>query len=299
MKFYIVDAFTNTLFGGNPAGVVLLDKGADFPYAELMRRTAAELRYSETAFIKEIGSNHFQLRYFTSKAEVDLCGHATIASFTVLKEEGLAQMDVPCVCSTLAGDLSVLVSKSCVLMEMGAPEALKTITCSTRQRELYEVMGISTQSQVEFQTKNGRVIHLSPEIISTGLLDIILPVQSEADLAAIAPDYDALSRLSEKYGVVGVHAFTLNTDEGVVYCRNFAPLYDINEEAATGTANGALTYYLYKNGLLSGKDEVHIVQGEAMGRPSAISSRLSVCGGEIKIQVGGNGVILAYGTINL
>ena len=66
MKFYIVDAFTETVFGGNPAGVVILPEGADFPDDETMRKTAAELRYSETAFIRKTGEKEFNIRYFTS-----------------------------------------------------------------------------------------------------------------------------------------------------------------------------------------------------------------------------------------
>ena len=84
MKFYIVDAFTEKKFGGNPAGVIILPEGADFPSDELCVKTAAELRYSETAFVKKLAEDEFQVRYFTPAAEVDLCGHATIASFKTL-----------------------------------------------------------------------------------------------------------------------------------------------------------------------------------------------------------------------
>ena len=69
MKFLIVDAFTETIFGGNPAGVVFLPEGADFPTDELCVKTAAELRYSETAFVKRLGQKEFQVRYFTPAAE--------------------------------------------------------------------------------------------------------------------------------------------------------------------------------------------------------------------------------------
>ncbi|HYE68252.1 MAG TPA: PhzF family phenazine biosynthesis protein, partial [Anaerovoracaceae bacterium] len=95
------------------------------------------------------------------------------------------------------------------------------------------------------------------------------------------------------------HAFAVNTQDGAVHCRNFAPLYDIDEEAATGTSNGALTYYLYKNGLLRPGTDNLFIQGEAMNRPSKITSRLTADGDNIKIQVGGNAVILACGEINL
>ena len=78
MKIYVVDAFTDVIFGGNPAGVVILPEGADFPDDETCVKTAAEMRYSETAFIKRLGEKEFNIRYFTPAAEVELCGHATI-----------------------------------------------------------------------------------------------------------------------------------------------------------------------------------------------------------------------------
>jgi len=83
MKYFVVDAFTDQLFGGNPAGVVLLESDT-FPKKELMLKVAAELRYTETAFIRRHSAQEFTIRYFTPKAEVDLCGHATIASFFML-----------------------------------------------------------------------------------------------------------------------------------------------------------------------------------------------------------------------
>ncbi len=103
MKFYIVDAFTSEPFGGNPAGVVLLDK--DFPSDELMQQVAAELRYSETAFVRHDGPSTFTVRYFTPCGEVDLCGHATIATFGVLREVGIVTEGEVCLNHTLAGDL--------------------------------------------------------------------------------------------------------------------------------------------------------------------------------------------------
>ena len=82
MQYYIVDAFTDQPFGGNPAGVVLLD-GDVFPNETLMLQIAAELRYSETAFVRRDAEKEFTIRYFTPMAEVELCGHATIASFAI------------------------------------------------------------------------------------------------------------------------------------------------------------------------------------------------------------------------
>lgn len=304
MKFYIVDAFTDTLFGGNPAGVVILEKGAAFPEEEVMRKTAAELRYSETAFISQTAEKEFHIRYFTPAAEVDLCGHATIGSFFALADAGLVKFGSSYLCNTLAGRLNIDLSNGSVLMDMGVPQAIDRITDKAALHELYAIMGIREEKQGEVTVGTKVTVGetetvLIPEMISTGLPDIMMPVRSEEELAVITPDFPALTKLSERYEVVGVHAFTVNTQDGAVHCRNFAPLYDIDEEAATGTSNGALTYYLYKNGLLSPGTDNLFIQGEAMDRPSKITSRLTAVSDNIKIQVGGNAVILACGEINL
>lgn len=299
MKFYIVDAFTDTLFGGNPAGIVILEKGADFPDEEVMRKTAAELRYSETAFIKQTSKKEFNIRYFTPAAEVDLCGHATIGAFYALADAGLADFQSSYINHTLAGSLSIDMSKGLVLMDMAVPQYIGAIADQDKKAELYRIMGISDENQGILRNSEKAGTVLIPEMISTGLPDIILPVRDEEQLAAIHPDFPALAALSKEYEVVGVHAFTPNSKDGAFHCRNFAPLYDIDEEAATGTSNGALTYYLYRHGLLKSGSENLFIQGEAMNRPSKIQSRLSDAGGEVSVQVGGSAAILAKGEINL
>ncbi|MCQ2546667.1 MAG: PhzF family phenazine biosynthesis protein [Clostridia bacterium] len=331
MKLYIADAFTNEVFGGNPAGVVILDQGQDFPDAETMRKTAAELRYSETAFIRQLDEGTFNVRYFTPADEVDLCGHATIASFHCLREAGLAKAGTTVLNKTLAGDLNIEIAQDSILMDMAVPEYIGDIKEEKAMRELYEIMGLSYDENIpelerQCSANGGDGSGLKPEMISTGLPDIMMPVADRAQLAAISPDFPALTELSKKYEVVGVHAFTLDggqfrpvkedgrsisgssdSDPNVTaFCRNFAPLYDIDEEAATGTSNGALTYYLMRNelvvpvhicdmtsGVCGSRADCCFIQGEAMGRPSAIRSRTD---GQ-KIQVGGSAVILAEGNI--
>ena len=307
MKFYIVDAFTETTFGGNPAGVVILPEGSDFPSDETMVKTAAELRYSETAFIRRLNQKEFQIRYFTPAAEVELCGHATIGSFCALLYGGYIEDNCTYMNHTLSGDLNIAVKDGFVLMDMAEPVKINEISDSAALEELYRIMGLSYEEQ------KSRGVTLLPQMISTGLPDIMMPVATQADLAAIAPDFPALSKLSERYEVVGVHAFTLDSegDEVKTTChvRNFAPLYDIDEEAATGTSNGALTYYGYLNGFVNDGDDCRFVQGEAMHRPSVILSHLDVdcsAGGceegsarPCFIQVGGSGVVLAEGEIHI
>ena len=293
MKFYIVDAFTEEIFGGNPAGVVLLPNGSDFPKDEIMIKTAKELRYSETAFIKNLGSGEFNIRYFTPVEEVDLCGHATIASFKALAQAGLVNSTGSYINHTLAGRLHISLENETIFMDMAAPVKIDEITKPKALEELYQTMGLSYQNQMD------QGLELNPEIISTGLPDIIMPVATEQDLEAIRPDFPALAVLSKQYAAVGVHAFTRHGDGATCYVRNFAPLLGIDEEAATGTANGALTYYGYLNGFIKSGDDCKFIQGQQMGRPSEVQSRLKVLDEKVLIQVGGKAAILAEGEINL
>lgn len=285
MKLFIVDAFTKEQFGGNQAGVVIVP---EYPSDETMRKLAAELRYSETAYIKVLGEKEFQIRYFTPAAEVDLCGHATIASFKVLLSEGLVKDNSNALLHTLSGDLNVEITNGYILMDMASPVKLNEITDEASLNELYTIMGL------DYDKEKSMGVTLTPQMISTGLPDIMLPVSKES-LDRIEPDFKALTELSRKYEVVGVHAFARGYEDATCHVRNFAPLYDIDEEAATGTSNGALTYYGYLNGFIKDGDSSVFVQGEKMGRPSEIRSKIK----DEKIMVGGDAVILVKGEIDL
>lgn len=291
MKFLIVDAFTRTLFGGNPAGVVILPEGADFPSDETMVKTAAELRYSETAFIQPISPAEYRVRYFTPAAEVDLCGHATIGSFCALAHLGMISPGETVMNHTLAGDLQIQVGDGFVMMDMATPRQISVMDDPAAIEELYGVMG------AEYDAAR---IGMVPRLISTGLPDIMMPLADREALNAMKPDMEALTELSRRYEVVGVHAFTLDAEEGVTaHARNFAPLYDIDEEAATGTSTGAMTYYLHQNGVIGDEADCRFIQGEAMDRPSLILSSLRMDGEDCRIRVGGSAVVLAEGEIRI
>lgn len=259
MHFYIVHAFTEELFGGNPAGVVILGKDQDFPDSEICRKVAAELRYSETVFIKpyEANPSHFYFRYFTPVEEVQLCGHATIGAFIALTKEGLVNSTGDYTIKTLSGILEVKMKDGFVRMAMGTPRILGPTFTQDQIDEIYKIMGTDSKGET-----------LKPQIVSTGLPDIMLPINSQEKLNGLAPDFNALSKISEIYGVTGVHAFTLEGEDATAHTRNFAPLFDIDEEAATGTASGALIFYLYTNKIIDNHATCVFIQGEAMNRPS-------------------------------
>ena len=278
MKYYIVDAFTDRPFGGNPAGVVLLD-GNTYPDEELMLKVAAEFRYSETAFVRQDGRDEFTIRYFTPRAEVELCGHATIASFSVLRHMGLT--DGQYRCHTQAGLLSIAVGDR-VMMQMAKPRIVATLGAEDIE-EVYRAVGASPTE-----------IH--PQIVYAGLPDIMLPVATFAVLQSLQPDMDAVTAATRRLDVVSVHAFVCCGDGYTAHVRDFAPLYGVPEESATGTANAALTYYLVKNGLVGATADCRFLQGEAMGRPSVVATRIEP---EETIYVGGTAAIVAEGTLLL
>ena len=278
MKYYIVDAFTDKPFGGNPAGVVLLD-GDVFPKESLMLQVAAELRYSETAFVRRYSEKEFTLRYFTPKAEVELCGHATIATFALLHHE--VGVTGQCLCHTKAGDLSIEVGPK-VMMQMATPNIVKTVEDT---KEIYCALGLENNAPT-----------LPVMIASTGLPDFMIPVDDVETLQHLHPDMNAISEITEKYNAVSFHVFAFDDDGFTAHVRDFAPLYGVPEESATGTANAALTHYLQQNGCIPPTGDFSFLQGEAMGRPSVVATRVTADG---IIYVGGTAAIVAKGELNV
>ena len=277
MELYTVDAFTDVPLGGNPAGVALFqDK---LPDEAEMRRVAAQVGYSETAFLRRIAPDRFEVRYFTPVEEVALCGHATVGSFSLLLQKGLIEGGRTYIAQTGAGDIRVDIAAGLVWLDMAVPKELGQLSDADASA-LLSMYGL----------EEGAFGTLHPAMVDTGLPDIMMPLANPALLAALKPDMEAISALSKRLNVTGVHAFAIAPDG--VHCRNFAPLYGIDEESATGTSNGALTYYLYRRGLVQPDATNLFIQGEAMGKPSKIYSRLSVSrDGSVSIRVGGSAVV--------
>lgn len=279
MKVYLLNAFAKTKKGGNPAGVVLDAEGLS---EASMQRIAEKVGFSETAFIQKSTAADFKIRFFTPAAEVDICGHATIAVFSLLfglRRIGAGRHSQ----ETKAGILGVEVQKDgTVFME----QTLPVFGNAVDRAEVAGSLGLELRSLAP---------DLPVQIVSTGLQDIIVPVISLSALSGLVPDFDKIAEISKKYGVVGYHVFTLETQHGsTAHCRNLAPLYGIPEEAATGTSSGALACYLFRHGMIAGERPQRLVfeQGTIMGRPSEILARLDIRGGAIAgVHVGGKAIL--------
>ena len=271
---YVMSAFSKENRGGNKAGVVL--NREDLTVHQKMG-IAKELGYSETAFVMHSDVADYKIEYFTPTDEVPLCGHATIATFALLyhlhmltKEEYLIE--------TKAGILRMRIREDgMIFMEQNKPEYLEFL-------EPEQFAGCMESSWISKK--------LPVQVVTTGLKDIIMPMDSVEHLAELKPNFKVLSELSQELEVVGVHAFALDEDgEKIAICRNFAPLFGINEESATGTASCALASYLFRH--CKKKEEYVFEQGYNLGQVSRIVVRVVEENDEIQeIFVGGYGYLV-------
>jgi len=272
---YKINAFAKTKNGGNPAGVVIDEVNLT---DNEMKKVAMILGLSETAFVTKSDVADYKVRFFTPTDEVDLCGHASIGTFSTLLSKGLI-IPGQYTQETKAGILNIEVFKdTTIMMNQNLPEFSDFIN----PIEIAESLNISMDDLDE---------NLPIQIVSTGLRDIIVPVKNLKILNGIRPDFKKVSEISEKYKVVGYHIFTKDSlYQSNAHCRNIAPLYGINEESATGTASGALACYLHKQGRLQNDKLLRLIfeQGYLMSLPSEILVTLIIEDDKVvEVKVGG------------
>lgn len=124
----------------------------------------------------------------------------------------------------------------------------------------------------------------------------MIPLPDVATLQALKPDMEAITAITQQHEAVSFHVFAFGNDGHTAHVRDFAPLYGVPEESATGTANAALTHYLQQNGCLPPTGDFTFLQGEAMGRPSVVATRVTADG---TVYVGGTAAVVAKGTLNV
>ena len=207
MEYYVVDAFTDEVFGGNPAGVCVLDKQLT---DEIMQKIAAENNLSETAFVLK-GENRYKLRWFTPKFEIDLCGHATLATAFVIFNFVSPDADI-IKFDTMSGVLTVC--KKGDKLEMVFPNRKpKEIEVTEKMKELLKI----TPKQA-FSDR-----------------DLYLVLDNEQQVLDFVPDYDALSKLDDWLGIV----LTAKGENCDFVSRYFCPELKL-EDPVTGSSHSSL-----------------------------------------------------------
>lgn len=271
---FLVNSFTAEGAGGNPAGVVL---NADNLSDTEKLKIAKEVGFSETAFVEQDHEVDFAVSFFTTTEEVDFCGHATLAVFATLYDQGILNAG-NYTQRTKAGLLGVTIAEDGqITMEQALPKYLGNLAYG----DFANLLGLCETTFAE--------TGLPIDVITTGLPDIIIAVPN-GYLDKINIDEAALSEFCQQHNVIGVHAFELCEDQSelTASCRNFAPLVGIPEESATGSASGALACYLSKHVFVQQENHFKFEQGRAMGCSSHISASVySNEQGVYKVLVGG------------
>ncbi|MEC1900012.1 PhzF family phenazine biosynthesis protein [Bacillus atrophaeus] len=215
MKYYVVDAFAENLFEGNPAGVCIMKEWIP---DELMQQIAAENNLSETAFAVKEGES-YRLRWFTPADEIDLCGHATLATAYVIAnfyESNVEEIKF----QTISGELVVV--KKGELYEMDFPSRMPKEISLTE--EMVEALGVKP---VE--------VHLDR--------DLIFVFEKEDDVLNASPDFSKLKELPDGLGVL----ITARSEKYDFVSRAFFPKLNVNEDPVCGSAHCNFIPYWAKN----------------------------------------------------
>jgi len=259
-SLFCVDTFTDRIGTGNPAGVCLLEHPAEPAW---MQTIAREMNHSETAFVVR-EKDGFNLRWFTPRTEVDLCGHATLATAHILREEGYLGGDEPARFFTKSGMLSAVGKGN--LTEMDFP--------SMPEEEVSAPAGLS------------RALGIQPVYTGMNRFDYLIEVASECVVRKIAPDFPQLLKIPMRGVIVTSRASTPGFD---FVSRFFAPSVGIHEDPVTGSAHCCLAPYwqrkLKKNTLTA---------YQASERGGVLQIRLAVPG---RVIIGGAAVTVWKGSV--
>lgn len=223
MTYYVVDAFTDKIFSGNPAGVCILDAELD---ENLMQNIAAENNLSETAFTVKTDEG-YNLRWFTPECEIDLCGHATLATAFILMnyvDNSLSEISF----STKSGMLGV------------------------KKKDEFFTMNFPSRMPVECDIPFGLEKALGAKIINAyRSRDLLVTLNDEKTVKQLAPDFNALAQYKDYFGI----AVTAKGDSCDFVSRYFAPASGIQEDPVTGSSHSSLipfwSKYLNKNDVIA------------------------------------------------
>ncbi len=296
IKIKQVDAFTSTPHTGNPAGVVL---NADALNERQMQSIAREMNLSETAFVLSPTrpDADVRIRWFTPQTEVPLCGHATVASFHALAEDGELGMKKPgsytFSLETASGILPVDVQVD--PLSIGVMLGLKIPTFERVMHYKIDLVRVLNISLSEFDNR-------IPIIRSDYLF---VPVKRLHTLFTMKPNFITMTNFLNSRKLQGICIFTTETVDrnSAVHSRFFAPNVGINEDPVTGSAHGPLAVHLFENGLLEsreGRCQFQGEQGDAIGRKGRVAVDLVTEENKpVSVRIGGNAVTVLRGEMIL
>jgi trans-2,3-dihydro-3-hydroxyanthranilate isomerase len=294
-EVWLVDAFTQLPFTGNPAGVV--PEAAGLTDAQ-MQSIAREINASETAFVTAASDPNradLRIRYFTPTREVDLCGHATIGTAASL---ALRQPHI----YGESGILHVETNVGILPVTYGQQEG-RAWAEMRQARPRFQAVDIDPRfiSQLLGILPEDMAMELPIGMSYTGLWDLFVPLQGLEAMRKLQPKFEELARWNQELGVASTHVYSLETEEHQhdYHARDFSPAVGILEDPVTGTATGALLALLHNHGLVERHRTYHFEQGYEMMRPGVIDARISETEDGVAVFVKGHAVISMHGYLNL
>ena len=269
-------AFTTDPAGGNPAGVVLAADGMD---DDEMLRIAAEVGYSETAFVTRAGHEppSFGLRYFSQVAEVPFCGHATIATGVALADAGI---EGPFRFHTPAGVIEVGTER------VDGVVRASLVSVPGQSRPVAAEVLVETLTALRWAADDLDPTY-EPRVAYAGNYHLVLAAGSRARLADLDYDFAALKTISDREGWITLQLFWPESASRY-HSRNPFPSGGVVEDPATGAGAAALGTYLRETGRITTPTTFTIVQGEDMGRRSELA--VLVDPADTRVVVSGSGV---------
>ena len=272
IEIYQIDAFTGKSFEGNPAGVTF---GDNLNESE-MQKIAREMNLAETAFLSKSAKADYNLRWFTPAVEVELCGHATIASLHFLSEKNLLKDNTNIKFETRSGILNCKAEDDFYYMQI---PVFSMNEFESNKEEIINALNIDPGSLDE---------NVPFIIVENGYLYIY--VQDLQALHSLQPDFRALKHLTKSKNEFDcVVVFTLDTidKDSFAHSRFFAPYYGIDEDPVTGSANGPFILVLKRLGFIKNPgNEITLVfeQGDVLGRRGRVRVRFNQTNNELYIS---------------
>jgi PhzF family phenazine biosynthesis protein len=265
-----LSAFTDDPKGGNRAGVWI---GEILPTPQEMQRIAAEIGFSETAFVAPRVGKARTIRYYSPEAEVPFCGHATIATGVVLGDhDGPATDHLSTYqLSTIVGIVPVTVRRQNNLYEASLT-SVEPQSKPASDRLLNEALGAIGWTYRDLDST------IPPALAYAGSWHLVLAVTENQQLQTLTYNFEALKAIMLRENLTTLQ-LVWRESENCFYARNPFPVGGVVEDPATGSAAAALGGYLRDAGLMTAPNRFVIHQGEAMGRPSRIVVEVPVSGG--------------------